>query len=377
MKINMKTKIQLFIGVMLTLLFASSAFGATARYTFTYDKGTERFYAVEPGGVIKGNVLLKLEDRREVKFKLSLHSMTGGVVASQGSGSALDMSTWVYYPNGNEIYVDGTQPELAGLEPILVPFEITVPENIAPGDYKAALKATLVPVDAEQTASAGAKFTSAIGLPLKISIPGERMHKLTFDSLNFVSFDSVAGTKLHNASIDVSYSNNGNTVLSPFFKVTITNFLGKIIHEEEFDLGVIFPGATLERTLLLKDLEPFLFWLDFKGELSYQIVNLDGSLKEETFETGVGELRAYLVPWVYFWVIVVIFVIIILAYLYTRYRLSRLTSISKIYTVQQNDTLQSVCAKFQIDSKDLIHANKLKAPYFLEVGSKILIPIKK
>lgn len=368
-----------FLSLSLVVFAADENDSATARYSFHFAEGTKRFYAVEPGGVIKGNVKLKLVDPRDVSFELSLHSMTGGVVAAGGSGTDLDMSTWVYYPNGSTIDIDGTQPELSGLEPVLIPFEITVPDNIAPGDYRAALKAQLISKDdLDVSGGAGARLTTAIGLPLKISIPGERMHKLSFDGMEFLRFDLVQDVeKKYDARLNFVYTNHGNTVLKPLLKVQIMNFLGKTVREEELDLGVVFPGATLNKDVEIDGLDSFLFWLDFDTELSYQLVALDGEVKGDVFQAGSGSLRAYLIPWIYFWLFLLLVLILVAIYLYTTFRMSRLTSVSKIYTVQQGDTLQSVCAKFQVNSKDLIYANKLKAPYFLEVGSKLLIPINK
>lgn len=49
----------------------------------------------------------------------------------------------------------------------------------------------------------------------------------------------------------------------------------------------------------------------------------------------------------------------------------------KHYTVQEGDSLQKIAKHYDVSWKRLATANKVKAPYHLEVGSKLKVPPKK
>ncbi len=45
-----------------------------------------------------------------------------------------------------------------------------------------------------------------------------------------------------------------------------------------------------------------------------------------------------------------------------------------VHTVSNRDTLWSIAQRYNVDMKDLVYVNRLRAPYFLEIGDRLTLP---
>ena len=170
----MRKKILSSLFLLILLLAASqSVFAASTKYVFQLSRGAERsFKEVNPGDRVESSVDLRLVDLVKSEFEISFSSMSGNALALEGSGSILDMSTWIEFPEGKKVLFD---PE-EGLTAATIPFVITLPENISPGDYRGMMQAKLGASDIDGAGGAGVKFTTAIGIPFTFSIDGVIMN---------------------------------------------------------------------------------------------------------------------------------------------------------------------------------------------------------
>lgn len=362
------------------LMFSISAFAATsATYTFNFTKGTPNvFNDVKAGEKLEGAMEVVLRDDLKANFGLEFYSNSEDANARRGSESILNMSNWIEYPNGATAFVDGTP---AGPQKVKIPFIVNIPDNISPGDYVGAMVIGLIPGDSPVNLSPGAglSVSTAIGTSLRFSIPGERFHKLEFQDMYVDNFSARnETTEKPQFGLFLKAKSLGNTIFIANLDIKIKDLYGEVIYEKAESFGTIYPGIEIERNFLVDIVKrnPFPGWIDIEGNLSYRLTGTDGKPTGDTFQVGVGKIRVYSLPWGIIYSLALIFSIISMTIFYRRYILKKLSGISKIYTIKENDTLQSVSAKFSVSPENIIRVNKLKSPYFLTAGKEMLIPKK-
>lgn len=371
----MMKKIKLLLaGFALFFLISGVALAeGTPQYSFRLD-GTTTVHEVVPGDIVAGIVVIDLVDKLDSDFIMRFEPQTAFLNEQLGTGTAFDLSSWMYYPEGDQWHVEYGKP-------VRIPFRITIPEGLPPGDYNTVIKA--VYIDPAQTGGSGARFTTSIAVFQKFSVPGERIHKVEFLDLIFESINDDVdendvyrnGYKL--ISFDVEYKVIGNTYIRTYIDAEVTDMFGKKIREARMGTYDAFPSDTSRKVgLVLNEIPSFIGWADLKIKLSYSVLDIFGETSDEVFQVGEGFLRIYIIPWLALFLILIAIFLVVILFIYRNYRLNRLKRYSKVYIVVEGDTLQSVCSKFAVDSKEVISVNKMKSPYFLLVGSKILIPKK-
>ncbi|MBD3361130.1 LysM peptidoglycan-binding domain-containing protein [Candidatus Peregrinibacteria bacterium] len=366
-------KLVLFFTI-ISLFVSQSVFAQTVPFLFRIGPDTQKIYEVDGGDKIDGNVFISLEEEVDASFEISFTSVSNNPLAKEGSGTILDLSSWISYPEGNNIFIEGTHP---GKQEIKIPFVITVPEEISPGDYRGIMKARYI-MGSSEVENVGVSFTTALGEYFRFSVPGERVHLLDFIDLEFGGFvPKEEDEKEEAVKLNVVYQNLGNSLLRPSVNVLAKDIFDNVVYENSFTFKDIFPETgEASKSIVLEKLESFIGWRDIEVKLYYGLVNVDGSIEGDLFESGLASIRVYVIPWleILIGLIAVLFLLFII--FYKRFKIKSLRASSKMYLVKKGDTLQSVCEKFNVNPAHVIIANKLKRPYFLKPGEKIYIPKK-
>ncbi len=342
---------------------------------------------VLPGDNVKGFLKVILIDDIPSLFSVSFRDAARGAVsgvAVSGGNSVedLSLSNWIDLPNGDKFIVDG-----AGIED--VPYEINVPEGVAPGDYAGLFVATIEDYGEDvslgataggqtggENLGAGAKVTIGVGVEFVLRVAGEIVPNVELKDMEYFVDDS------QRLNLKVSFENKGNVTIVPALKIQITDIFGRRVYNGEIDASLVSPGVDTSASFSIPNEEfnpaPNIYTVDM--EFFYKVFNFttDEDVESENiYSAGVGSIKLYLLPQVVIWSILLLLILVVLLVLYRIYRFYSLSKSSKSYTVKESDTLQSISNKYKVDPKLIIFVNRLKKPYFLEAGKKILVPKQK
>lgn len=358
--------------------FSFLALAETVKYGFNLGGNTRNSYEVESGEKVEGSLTVTLNEDVDASFLVSFSSAFGDKIAGEAAASLLNMSNWIEFPEGKEVFVEGSKP---GVQNLSIPFVVTIPEKIAPGDYVGTFKLQLNNVENEEGASGGAgvKFTTAIGIKVRFSIPGNRVHSLEILDLKLGKMTpNEKIPDFNDLSLILTYKNLGNSFVNTKADVKVKNWTGDLIIEETVNLGSVSPAnKEVDRNFTVKEVPVKKGWLDVETTFEYQPVGADNKLGAEEYPAGKATLRIYVIPWSFVAGFVGLLLVLLMYFNYRYYRVLHLRENSKLYTVKQGDTLQDVCTRFSVDPKEVVYVNKFKSPYFLQPGAKIYIPNKK
>ena len=130
-------------------------------------------HTLEPGTVQEEGIIV-LNTTAEEKTILvnsvdSTHSTGGGLACKHRQDSKTKTGTW--------ITMETTEVVLAGGESSTIPFTITIPEGIAPGEYNACIVLEEEAPEKTETAS-GLILSTRVGLRVALTIPGDLVREL-------------------------------------------------------------------------------------------------------------------------------------------------------------------------------------------------------
>ncbi|MBD3330535.1 hypothetical protein GF354_03310 [Candidatus Peregrinibacteria bacterium] len=357
------------------ICFSFISYADTPIYTVNLDSSSQSvFNDIKAGDKFEGVLILKLITQKEVKFQVNFSTSFGKVVALGGGGSVLDMKTWFNFPDGDIFTLDGTEE---GEQVLLVPYEITIPDSIMPADYSGILSIGIVDeTKFKNNEGAGVVFSTAIGIPFKFSVAGERIPKLVFEDFWFLDLVEKYSEKKINYDLILGYKfiNLGNAALMLDSDVKISSITGEEIFSENVELGKIYPGDKESKLSTFRNIGKIYGWININSDIYYTLFDLEGNPIGDRVKLAHAFLRVYSIPWVELIIIFVLFVALFLYLFYRFYKRKALRAKSKIYIAKKTDNFQSICKKFSVEPKKLIFVNKLKAPYFIEEGKKLYIP---
>jgi len=384
-----KTKIKRFfllVGVVFVFfLFTLSSFASSPAFSFLNverTNGSKLFFdGVDAGEKRTGTLSLSLIHDVPAIFTIQFIDNMGRNISSAN----IDERGAEFFSFENWIKLNVESPIfLNGLETLEIPYEINVPEGALPGDYTGLFIAAVTHygdkaieikeslVDGTAESFTGTKINIGLALDFMLRVSGELNPVLEFDSLDF--FVEQVTDRFN---LNVSYSNKGNVGVIPKGVLTISNAFGREVYSGDFRFPVIGPNQS--KTSLIK-----LSTKDFY--LGYGIYNVEVDLYYDVFSREIGEnlvyvagkanMRIYSFPWYMFLIFgVLLFGILFLVLKNSVKRFIYLKK-SKEYTIKAKDNLQTVSEKYGVKPDLLIFVNKLKAPYFLTAGEKLLIPLK-
>lgn len=366
----MKKFVYVVIFIAVIFLASRGVFASNLQYGFNIDPKTTKlnYPNVKPGSTIYNKLKITLLDDIKVNFTVLFHN----------SMELADMPNWIKFPEGTEFTIDGRKP---GPQDLLIPFEITLPQNIQPGTYRYALQ-TQPTTPKDQLFSGngvGLRLTSARGIEFKFSVAGQKKHRLILEQMStaLVPSSNENKKKQEDLKITIFYKSEGNSILQPSLYVVVKNASGKIIYDKKLAPNILFPGDNSSQDVFVPNMNFPIGWVDINAELSYSLVSLDGKIDEAETKAGKAYVRIYIIPWLEIMSIFGLVIIISGMILYRRLRLKLLMVNAILYKIQNNDTLQSVAMTTATNPKHIIMLNKLKFPYFLTPNTTIFIPKSK
>ena len=190
--------------------------------------------------------------------------------------------------------------------------------------------------------------------------------------------------------INISCQNNSTISIIPVTRIQINDTIRKMnILDSSYDMLPSEPNSGCGGDIIIENKsvnqQPAtgfeLAYGVYEANISLEYFMLDFLTPREQLPTkngGEAYLKIYYFPIRLIVSIIVAIIILIMFLFWKNYRHKKLLSICNPYVVQNSDTLDLVCTKFKVNPKIIVKLNKIKFPFTLIPGTKIMVPnIKK
>jgi hypothetical protein len=251
-----------------------------------------------------------------------------------------------------------------------VPFTIDVPKTASAGESNGCI----VIQDAQQTPvqqGNGITLSFRTALRVAVTIPGKIKKGL--------SFTNLVVNKLENDTLRLSVGlhNNGNVSLDSSLDVRVKSIFGTTIQKSGGEYPVL---ANSEAAFNFE--VPEAFWGGWYVATAAAKYDPDtaSSLGEKgsTRTINSESVRFYVTPKpgaIFIELTALVAVLGAAAFVtFKRLQSNRLRRSSETFEVEKGDTLQSIASEQYVSWKAIVKLNKLKAPYHIEPGQKLLVP---
>ena len=262
-----------------------------------------------------------------------------------------------------------------------VPFIITIPENADVGEHSGGI--IIQKAQAGQVSGTGASIVTRVGVRVYETVPGEIVRQIELE--DFQVKRQTPTDKLAYYEVTLSVLNQSNVSLRPKVELQIGGW-GKedYLKYSRFRDGVVidfrdltefFSPQTLTRDWqLLRDQKVTTRWewpqprfgrFTFQAALTYE----DEGVRKTLLTP---EIVIWVIPWIELAVTGAVLVGLIGIYILRKRALSGKGW--KTYEVRPGDTLPELAQVAGISWRRLARANRLKKPYAIKAGQKILVP---
>ncbi len=256
---------------------------------------------------------------------------------------------------------------------VKVDFTITVPMAADVGEHNSCLTIQVKDSDAEDAGS-GVRLRTRQAVRMVITIPGDLRRELSIS--NFL-IEQKTATQV----FTLTASNKGNVSSDIDMRVKVTSML---LDKEVANVGgeyPLVPSESLTKTFT-SEIKP-LFGGWYKVTPSIRFDKRLGAFGTQSqtaeYETITGDAKTmFLWPTPVGGLIIAGALALIAAFAWRMTgqakRRRQLKNNANEYTVKKEDTIQTLAKKSKVSWQELAELNKIKAPYSLEVGQKILLP---
>lgn len=322
-------------------------------------------YNLEPGTSKEDGVLVinNTEETKEIIVYStdSEKSSDGSFACKQYSEPKDGVGKWLDLEE--ELILESYQTKV-------IDFTINVPDNASVGEENGCI---LIQEKELNSTESGVSLSFRTGLRVAVTIPGEQVRELIFNSLE-------AGQKpdgIITAKIDIE--NKGNVSIDTNIRVRSSYLFGIIANEVNNEYP-IFRGEVSTFNFEL----PRPFWGGFitvLAEAEYDSsdqasIGIDSSSPKTLINGGSYTLFSF--PELGALVIELCILLIIFGLIAFLYRKKRFKSLVKEtwrdYVVQENENINTIADDNKINWKQLAKVNKLKPPYQLSKGDVIKVP---
>lgn len=330
-------------------------------------------YELKPGDAYEDAVQVfnNTTDRRTIELHAvdSIAASDGAFACAQNMENKVDVGQWITLDKSS-VTLDAGQDETVG-------FKIQVPDNASVGEHGGCIAMQDANKGDTQT-QGGVVLTFRSAIRVAVTIPGDIVKALDVREVSLIRNEQ--NDKQY--TIRPSVVNTGNVSLDTDLKIELATLFGTSIETKNatypvlprspaswnFDFGRPFWGG----------------WYKANVTATYNN-NVADSLGEaasgELVSTSKSSGYVFIDPSPLALVIelLVIVGLAILAALGIR-KLQHRRHVRhhwKHYTVQEGDSLQKIAKHYGVSWKKLASSNHVRAPYHLEVGSKLKVPPKK
>lgn len=289
----------------------------------------------------------------------------GSFACAQKADEAVSVGTWVS--------LDKTSVSLAANTTEEVGFTITAPKTASAGEQNGCI----VIQDAQSNTAADGNgvalsFRSAIRVAL--TVPGDIKKGLVFTGLSVKKIEANA------LGLSAGLKNNGNVSLDSDLAINLQSIFGQKLHTS----GGVFPVlANNEAAFNFETKQPFWGgWYTVQASATYN-ANNNQSLGQNGDKSTIYSQKL----WVFVQpqpvallieIVVLLSLIIVVSYgVWRRMHHKKVRATATSYTASQGDTLQTIAKDHGVSWKSIARVNRLKAPYHIESGQKLKIPVTK
>jgi len=362
------------------LLLLTFAQVALAGFSMTPSTPGDRQFTLEIAAGKEKQSSVIIRNVSDKPISLNLYG-ADGTQSNQGTFALTTLSTpqkhigkWVVFSKPTVDLASGEQKEIG--------FTVKVPEQTTPGVYSGGIAAesgtNITNSSAATNGSLPAQgnsisISSRIVVKIFVTVPGQKIHKYEWTGFSYekTTDGGSSGTFILN------YKNTGNTVVSIGQKIQISGF--------PMQVGTIEPTpATLLQGGEIKipvkwDKEPFFGFYTAKAEITFgeydviknAIVNPQTENREISIyiplktDTYAGKIVLVVLS-------ILCVLILFLAFIVIRHVM--LKKRCRPYIVKEGDTISSIAENCKINWKKLAKLNKLRAPYSIKMGQRIMAP---
>lgn len=362
---SIKTVLKISLFVLSSLLFITPAFaieyggiGGRPAYPKAENPRTESIFIYEnaPGSVVKDGIVV-VNNTAETKTILVYATDT---TPSSGGGFACKQYSEEVTEEGKWFTLEKSEVTLKSGKTEIVPFTVSIPSDVAVGEHNACV---VVQEKKENTTKSGISLNVRAAIRAMIVIPGDMVRQLSIDSFSYVKSEN--GKNLLNLII----ANEGNVSIDADLNIIVKNFLTQ----------KLFAEINGEYSITHDNKQEFNFDLEDRpwGGIYRAVlgVKYDGDTGEEVLQS---KILFAIVPSIY---VLGLYIIILISFVTTLYliiasALRRKWAIknAKEYIVKTGDTLLSIANKRDMGWRFLAKMNKIKAPYSIAKGDKLLVP---
>lgn len=330
-------------------------------------------YELEPGESYKDGVEVfnSTEQDRTIELAAvdSVLASDGAFSCAQNAESKVDVGKW--------IELESESVTIAAGESEVVNFTVTVPKDASVGEHSGCVTIQ----DTQKQASpeqGGVVLTFRSAIRVAVTIPGEIVKAVTVSNVSLQPNSEDANLY----TIQPAVVNTGNVSLDTTLSVRLVSLFGTTIDSKDATYPVL-PTSTAKWNFDVN--KPFWGGLYRADVTATYNGNTADSLGEESEGAKVSSSKSssYVFvnpsPVALAIEIGLLLVIIVLAALLVR-KLRHRGHVQRHwghYTVQDGDSLQKISKHYGVSWKKLATANKVRAPYHLEPGSKLKVPPKK
>ena len=273
-------------------VFPSTTAGSSPRVYFNY--------LVNPGSVISDSVTVTNQTTTAIAFKL----YPADAANAQGGGFSLNPPQAPLKSVGGWVKLSSVVFNLPGHSLANVPFTLSVPHGLTPGDYAGGIVLQTVNPSVEKRGNVTFNVFQSVGTRIVRRIRGPLHPGLSITQLS-VTTSGLGGYVGGPVSSFVTYAltNTGNQVLNPTAKLSLSPLLGSAETVPPRIFSSLLPHNSITVTYKFGSKEAF---LRLKADLAVT--------------SGAGSTSATATAWVIPWILIAIIVLIIGFYWYRRRR---------------------------------------------------------
>lgn len=360
------------------LVFASAAgIGIMPSITESGEARNIFTYNLDPGAHIEDSVRV-INPGTEAQ---GLAIFAVDATMSDGGGFALKDITEDQNSVGSWITLDS---DLLTVEPNSeseVKFTIDVPKTASPGDYAGGVLISSdysqnVNADAEAAPTTGITAVIRVGVRVYVTVTGER-------SFDFV-WGGTEGGDAYTHSVQegnhlfgYSFQNNGNTSVDLTADLELKNFFFFKMDAVNVDMGTLMAGTSSTPTISFAD-PPKIGFVTAKTTLTYGPSLQFAQMTEEEIAKYSGSesntISFFIIPVKEMLATVGVFVLSFAFFFWQHRKIVALIAKCKTVMVKKDESLLTFAPRNKADWKILAKINKIKSPYVITKGSKILVP---
>lgn len=331
-------------------------------------------YELKPGDTYDDGVEVfnNTNERRTIELFAvdSVIASDGAFACAQNAEKKIDVGSWITLSKPS-VTLDPGKSET-------VNFKVVLPEDADVGEHSGCIAMQDSEKSSDTQTEGGVVLTFRSAIRVAVTIPG--------DIVKAVNVKDVSLTR--NANDDKFYTirpsviNTGNVSLDTDLKIQLTSLFGTPVETKNATYPVL-PGSTASWNFDVG--RPFWGgWYKADVTATYNN-NVEDSLGENASQDQVSVSKSSSYVFVdpsplalIIEILALIGIMLLIAFLVRKFLHKRHVHTHwKHYTVQDGDSLQKIAKHYGVSWKRLASANKIRAPYHLEAGSKLKVPPKK